>query len=127
MFNFLAFLSAIIFVTIDFLYINLIKNYFKNQIEKVQNSPMKVNILGAFLCYIFLIFALNYFIIQPKRSVYDAFFLGILIYGVYETTNYALFTKWSFLTVIIDTLWGGTLFAITTFIINQIRKLIGKM
>ena len=127
MFNFLLFLSAIIFVTIDFIYINLIQNYFKNQIEKVQNSPMKVNLFAALLCYIFLIFALNYFIIQPKRSVNDAFFLGILIYGVYETTNYALFTKWSFLTVVIDTLWGGTLFAITTFIITQIRKFIGKM
>jgi uncharacterized membrane protein len=127
MFNFLAFLSAIIFVVIDFIYLNLIKNYFKNQIETVQNTPMKVNILGTLLCYIFLIFGLNYFIIQPKRSVYDAFFLGILIYGVYETTNYALFTKWSFLTVIVDTLWGGTLFASTTFIISQIRKLTGKM
>jgi len=126
MFNFLLFLSAIIFVTVDFIYINLIQNYFKNQIEKVQNSPMKVNLFAALLCYIFLIFALNYFIIQPKRSVNDAFFLGILIYGVYETTNYALFTKWSFLTVVIDTLWGGTLFALTTFIINQIRKLVGK-
>jgi uncharacterized membrane protein len=127
MFNFLLLLSAIIFVAIDFIYINLIKNYFKNQVEKVQNSPMKVNLFAAMLCYIFLIFALNYFIIQPKRSVNDAFFLGILIYGVYETTNYALFTKWSFLTVVIDTLWGGTLFALTTFIISKIRKLTGKM
>jgi len=124
MFNFLLLLSAIIFVAIDFIYINLIKNYFKNQIEKVQNSPMKVNLFAAMLCYIFLIFALNYFIIQPKRSVNDAFFLGILIYGVYETTNYALFTKWSFLTVVIDTLWGGTLFALTAFIISKIRKFI---
>ena len=127
MFNFLLLLSAIIFVAIDFIYINLIKNYFKNQIEKVQNSPMKVNLFAAMLCYIFLIFALNYFIIQPKKSVSDAFLLGILIYGVYETTNYALFTKWSFLTVVIDTLWGGILFAVTTFIISQIRKLTGKM
>jgi len=127
MFNFLLLLSAIIFVAIDFIYINLIKNYFKNQIEKVQNSPMKVNLFAAMLCYIFLIFALNYFIIQPKRSVNDAFFLGILIYGVYETTNYALFTKWSFLTVVIDTLWGGILFALTAFIISKIRKLTGKM
>jgi len=127
MFNFLLLLSAIIFVAIDFIYINLIKNYFKNQIEKVQNSPMKVNLFAAMLCYIFLIFALNYFIIQPKKSVSDAFLLGILIYGVYETTNYALFTKWSFLTVVIDTLWGGTLFALTAFIISKIRKLTGKM
>jgi len=127
MFNFLLLLSAIIFVAIDFMYINLIKNYFKNQIEVVQKTPMKVNLFAAMLCYIFLIFALNYFIIQPKKSVSDAFLLGILIYGVYETTNYALFTKWSFLTVVIDTLWGGILFAVTTFIISQIRKLTGKM
>lgn len=124
MFNFLALLSAIIFVIIDFFYLNIIKQYFKNQIEKVQKTPLKVNILGALLCYIFLIFGLNYFIIQPKRSVSDAFLLGILIYGVYETTSYALLSNWSFLTVIMDTLWGGALFAITTFIINQIRKLI---
>ena len=127
MFNFLLLLSAIIFVAIDFMYINLIKNYFKNQIEVVQKTPMKVNLFAAMLSYIFLIFALNYFIIQPKKSVSDAFLLGILIYGVYETTNYALFTKWSFLTVVIDTLWGGILFAVTTFIISQIRKLTGKM
>jgi uncharacterized membrane protein len=124
MFNFFTFLSAIIFVVIDFIYLNLIKNYFKNQIETVQNTPIKINILGTLLCYIFLIFGLNYFIIQPKRSVYDAFFLGIVIYGVYETTNYALFSKWSIFTVIMDTLWGGTLFALTTFIISQIRKFI---
>ena len=123
MFNFLTLLSAIIFVIIDFFYLNIIKQYFKNQIEKVQKTPLKVNNLGALLCYIFLIFGLNYFIIQPKRSVSDAFLLGILIYGVYETTSYALLSNWSFLTVIMDTLWGGTLFAITTFIINQIRKI----
>jgi uncharacterized membrane protein len=123
MLNFFTLLSAIVFVIIDFFYLNVIKQYFKNQIEKVQKTPLKVNILGTLLCYIFLIFGLNYFIIQPKRSVRDAFLMGILIYGVYETTNYALLSNWSFLTVIIDTLWGGILFALTAFIINQVRKI----
>lgn len=45
----------------------------------------------------------------------------IIIYGVYETTNYALFKNWSILTVIIDTLWGGLLFASTTYIVNLLR------
>jgi uncharacterized membrane protein len=80
--------------------------------------------LGLVLCYIFLIFGLNYFIIKSKRNAYDAFLLGILIYGVFETTNYALFKKWSIFTVILDTLWGGTLFAIVTFIINNLRTLV---
>jgi uncharacterized membrane protein len=116
--------SAIIFIVLDFCYLTIIKKYFQNQIQQVQNSPMTINYLGVVLCYLFLIVALNYFIIKPNRSVNDAFLLGIVIYGVYETTNYALFKNWSIFTVIIDTLWGGTLFAVTTYIINNMRKFI---
>jgi uncharacterized membrane protein len=121
MFNFLMLASAIIFVSIDFIYLNLIKNYFSNQIKSVQLSQMKVNLFGAVLCYIFLVVGINYFIIKPKKSVSEAFLLGIIIYGVYETTNYALFKNWSILTVIIDTLWGGVLFASTTYLVNMLR------
>jgi uncharacterized membrane protein len=121
MFNILFLISAILFVVIDFFYLNLIRKYFENQVKIVQGTPLQVNLLGTVLCYIFLIFGLNYFIIKSKKSAYDAFLLGILIYGVFETTNYALFKKWSILTVIMDTLWGGILFAIVTFIINKLR------
>ena len=113
-------ITAIIFVVLDSIYLNLIKDYFVKQINLVQGSPIKIDFLAILLCYIFLIFGINYFIIQPNRSIQDAFILGIIIYGVYETTNKALLTKWSWLTVIMDTLWGGTLFALTTYIIKKI-------
>ena len=121
MFNFTLLISAILFIIIDSIYLNLFKEYFKNQVEKVQGSPIKMNFLGAALCYVFLIAGLNYFIIKPKKSVQDAFLLGIVIYGVFETTNYALFKNWSVISVIMDTLWGGILFALTTYIINLIH------
>ncbi len=114
-------ISAILLITIDFVYLNVIKNYFLNQIQMVQGSQPKINYLGVALCYIFLIAGINYFIIKPHKSVSEAFLLGIVIYGVYETTNYALFKNWSIFTVIIDTLWGGLLFASTTYIINLLR------
>ena len=126
MFNFTFLLSAIIFVTLDYFYLGLIKGYFERQVQAVQGSPLKINFLGAIICYIFLIFGLNYFIIKPKRSVQDAFIFGLVIYAVFETTNLALFTKWSWITVIVDSLWGGTLFALTTFIINQFRNTLLK-
>jgi len=113
--------SAIIFISIDFIYLNVMKGYFNNQIQSVQGSAPKMNYLGAAICYILLIAGINYFIIKPRKSVSDAFLLGIIIYGVYETTNLALFKNWSILTVIIDTLWGGLLFAATTYIVNLIR------
>ncbi len=118
MFNFLMLLSAIVLICIDFVYLNVMRGYLDNQLKSVQGSAVKFNYLGAALCYVFLIVGLNYFIIKPKRSVSDAFLLGIVIYGVYETTNYATFKNWSLLTVIIDTLWGGFLFAATTYIIH---------
>jgi uncharacterized membrane protein len=113
---------AIVLLLIDFIYIYLSKNYFNNQIKIIQGSPIQINVVGVILCYILLTFGLYYFIIQPHKSVKDAFILGIIIYGVFDTTNYALFNKWSIKTLIMDTLWGGILFAITTFIINKLRK-----
>jgi uncharacterized membrane protein len=102
-------------------YLKTFGNYFSKQVSQVQGSEIKPNYLAAIICYIFLIIGLNYFIIKPRRSVNDAFLFGIVIYGVYETTNWAIFKNWSVFSVILDTLWGGTLFALTTFIVNGFR------
>jgi len=120
MFDFALLVSAITMVVIDSAYLSLMKGYFMNQVKNVQGTPLKINFLAAAICYIFLILGLNYFIIKPRRSVQDAFLLGLVIYGVYETTNWALFSKWSSLTVIMDTLWGGILFAATTYVTTRI-------
>ena len=123
MFNFSLLLSAIVFISIDFIYLNFMRGYFENQVKKIQGTPIKMNLLAAAFCYIFLITGLNYFIITPKKSIKDAFLLGIVIYGVFETTNLALFTNWSWLTVFMDTLWGGVLFALTTAIVSSFKKI----
>ena len=123
MFDYNLLISAIVFISIDSFYLNLMKKYFDKQIQNIQGTPIKMNFFAALICYIFLITGLNYFIIKPKRSVRDAFLFGIIIYGVFETTNWTLFSQWSPLSVIIDTLWGGILFALTTYIVNLFRKL----
>jgi uncharacterized membrane protein len=122
MFDFLMLLSAIVMISLDFVYLTVMKGYFSNQVKAVQGTPLKINYLGAAICYVFLITGLNYFIIKPRKSVTDAFLLGIVIYGVYETTNYALFSNWSIISVIIDTLWGGLLFATTAYVVEKIKN-----
>ena len=111
----LTFISAILIVVFDSVYLNMIKGYFGKQVMNVQGETMKVNMTGAVLCYVFLIFGLNYFIIRKRASVTDAFLLGLVIYGVFELTNKALFKNWWYSSVIIDTLWGGILFALVTY------------
>ena len=114
--------TAIVMLLLDFTYLGLMRNYFENQIEQVQHSKIKMRIPSAIACYLFLIFGINYFIIQPRKNILDAFLLGILIYAVYETTTYTLFDNWKLFTVVTDTLWGGILFALTTYIVRMIRK-----
>jgi uncharacterized membrane protein len=114
-------LSAIIFVVLDGLYLNLIKDYFNKQIKAIQGSDIKVNIIAVGITYVFLIFGINYFIIQKNRSVKDAALLGLIIYAVYEFTNLSLFKNWSYLTAFIDTIWGAVLFGLTTGIVYKIR------
>ena len=114
-------ISAVLFVCIDAIYLNLMKGYFDKQVKDIQGSVIKLNLVGAFITYIFLIYGLNYFIISKNRSIGDAFLLGIVIYAVYEFTNLSLFKNWHVLTTILDTTWGGILFALTTFLVYKIK------
>ena len=115
-------ITALLFVILDGIYLNLIKGYFNRQIKAVQGSDIQVNIVAAGITYIFLIFGLNYFIIQQNRPVKDAALLGLVIYAVYEFTNMALFKNWYTLTAIIDTAWGAILFALVTGITYKLKK-----
>jgi uncharacterized membrane protein len=100
-------------LALDFLYLSTFGQFFNNLVRSIQGTPIKFNAVGAILCYILLIFGLNYFIIDPKKPLTDAFLLGLVIYGVYETTNYAIIQKWNAKAVALDTLWGGVLMTIT--------------
>lgn len=111
------FIPGLILVVLDFIYISAISfPLFEKQIISVQKTAMMPKTAGVISSYILMIFGLYYFIIRNHSPVKDAFLLGIFVNGVYETTSYSLFKKWKFQTVMIDTLWGGILYALTTFI-----------
>ena len=109
------FIVTIIVAVLDGLFLYLNHSFFNEQIKKVQGSSIKMDFVSTILCYIFIILGLYHFIIKNDRSIYDAFLLGIFVYGVYELTTKSLLKDWSYKTVIIDTLWGGILFSLTTF------------
>lgn len=106
---------GIILLIIDGFYIYTVKDRFEKQVIDVQRVIMKIRMEGVIACYILLAVGLYYFILRSRRSVVDAFVLGIIIYGVYDTTNFATLKKWSASFAIIDTLWGGILFSAATF------------
>lgn len=113
-------LGAIVFIVLDGIYLNIIKQHFTKQINAVQGSDIKVNFTAAILTYVFLIFGLSYFIIRKRLPITDAMLFGLVIYATYELTNMALLKKWSWITVILDTAWGSILFGLTTAIVYKL-------
>tara|TARA_Y100001970_G_scaffold293083_1_gene437635 strand:- start:5064 stop:5435 length:372 start_codon:yes stop_codon:yes gene_type:complete len=112
----------IILVDAGFLY--LMKNHFQKMVKNIQGSPLIMKPIPTIACYIILVSSLYYFIIYKNGSYFDAFLLGFFIYGVYETTNMAIFKDWDFKVGLIDLIWGGFLFLITTYLYKKSIKYI---
>ena len=88
--------------------------------KSIQGSPVSIRYSSAIVCYIFMTAGLYYFIIRENRTPFEAFLLGLFVYGVYDTTVFAVFRKYTLEIVIMDIIWGGVLFGTTTWLYNKI-------
>ena len=109
-FGFMAFLLVII----DYFYLATISKYFNLQIEKVQGSRITLNLWSAILCYVVIVSSLYYFIIKRRETILNAVLFGWSVYLIYELTNKTILNEWRWSTVVIDGLWGGVLYGLTT-------------
>ena len=112
--------SAGLMLLLDFIWISANINAYTSQTVQIQRVMMDVKPLAAILCYIILIIGLNFFILSRRRPWTEAFLLGIVIYGVYNTTSLAIYKKYSWKIACMDTLWGGVLFATISAIMYQL-------
>ena len=75
-------------------------------------------------CYILLSLGIFYFVVQKNLNYLETFALGIFVYGVYDLTTMAVLKNWKLTTVILDTLWGGTLFVLVKFLYHKLRQIV---
>ena len=115
-------IPAVTMLVLDGIYLTSTKSYFNKQITAVQGGPIKMRIIPTVVVYFFLLLSLYYYVIRVNGTPFDAFVLGISTYAVYEFTNYAILSKWSPITVAMDTIWGGILFYLTTLIYYKLKN-----
>jgi uncharacterized membrane protein len=115
-------IPALTMLALDGIYLTSTKSYFNKQITAVQGGPIQMRIIPTVVVYFFLLLSLYYFVIRVKGTPFDAFVLGISTYAVYEFTNYAILSKWSPITVAMDTIWGGVLFFLTTLVYYKLKN-----
>ena len=108
--------AFILFLVLDFVFLYLNGEHMQTQIADVQRVVLVPNYYGIVITYILLFFGLYYFILRTRKSPVEAAMLGVLVNGTYEFTNLSTLKKWKITTAIMDTVWGGTLWGITTMV-----------
>lgn len=115
--------TTITLLSIDSIYLYLISPFFGKMIQNIQNSPMKVKWYSVCIVYILLITGLIHFIILPNKSIMESALFGLIVYGIFDFTNHALFKNYTLDLAIKDMLWGAILCSSTTFIVKKLLPL----
>lgn len=85
--------------------------FLREMIRNIQGESIDFRFLPGLLVYLFLAYML-----METRSYKQAFLYGVCIYGVYDFTNLAIFSKYDWKLAVADTLWGGVLFAFARYL-----------
>ena len=110
----------ILFILVDIIWLKFyMKDVYVTLIKNIQGENMKIKLYGGAIVYVLMTILLIKF---RNNSVFDMFLLGFLSYGIYDFTNYAIFTKWDLHTAVIDMVWGGILFAVVAKLSKMIIK-----
>ena len=114
---------SIVFLILDISWIQIFVKKFGPMIEKVQGSPMIVNVYGALGAYIVMLFTYYNIIYDGDMPNYTrAALLGLAVYGTYEFTNYATIKNWDLTVLLMDICWGSIVGVLSLYITNLIYK-----
>ncbi len=112
--------SFIILFCLDFVYVFIQQEWYKQEIIKMQGSELDLKWSGVLLRYISQIIGLNIFVLQRGGGIIDAFIYGLIIYSNYIGTNYATVRVFDETLAITDLLKGGIVMVLTTAITYRI-------
>lgn len=111
--------TAIVFLVIDAIMLTLVmKPLFTRHIGPLMADPLRL--APAALFYLAYVGGLLYLVSLPALRggtsvVLPAFILGLMAYGTYEFTSWAIMRDWHWTMVATDVTWGGVLTAFSAW------------
>ena len=115
-----------IFLAIDYLWLGVVMSkFYKNELgvlARVSNGSLTPVMWAAVIVYILIPLGVVLFALPrvsqenvASSALFWGFLYGIVLYGVYDMTNYSLVSKWSLRMSIVDILWGGAINSVVTY------------
>lgn len=120
------FSALIIFLFLDFLWLGILMPEFYNDqlgsLARRAGNELDVIWWSAAVVYLFIPAGLIWFVLPKRRVFLWGCLFGIILYGVYDFTNYATLAGWPIALVVVDTLWGGIVCGTTSFISGLVTR-----
>lgn len=122
-----SYIFPVVFMLVaDLLWITVNKPKYAKLVQAVQHKPMKVKTQSAIIAYTAMVLGLVLFVIPAAKAdptpckfyraaKYGALF-GFVVYAIYNATNYAIFQDYSLDMAILDTIWGTTVYFLSTLV-----------
>ena len=111
------FFILIVFVILDIIYLNISKDYYEKEMNIKYSNVQVIPAIVAWGC---ITLSYYYIVQEPFENKYlRGLILAVGMYGVYNSTNLAIFPNYSQELAIRDTLWGATLITVVTIIIKS--------
>ena len=107
-------ITIIFLIIMDLIWFSFsMKTIYMPTIQSIQGNSMPDKykfIYGGLVAWVLIALGINYFVVKNATNVKNAMvngaLFGLVMYGIFNGTNYALFEGWNLKTSIIDTLWG---------------------
>jgi len=117
-------ISTVVLLLADFAWLGLyMNNQYGTLVRTIQGENMKANPVFAVLAYLLMIVGLNVFVLPNIRKGHEledslkyGMTFGIVLYGVYDFTAGAVFSKWDKKLAVIDVLWGGFVYFLASYV-----------
>lgn len=127
------FIISIVIIFLDIAWISLNISTYSKEVLKVQKAAMNLRYEHAIIAYIIILFSIIYIAIpftqqniktKSDNSVENKFLqsfmyggaVGFSVFGIYNFTSLAIYKDLSTSVAITDTIWGTTLYTLSTFI-----------
>lgn len=124
----------VLMLVLDAIWIGSNTKMYRTMIEGIQRSKMNVNIVAAAVVYFFMVILMVFIVLPYLRQFEFSFWncvkiaglVGLSTYAIYNFTNMATFTNYHIKVALLDSLWGGTLFTLVSFMTLWITMRITK-
>jgi uncharacterized membrane protein len=125
-------ISLVSFIFFDFIWLGFVMRDFNlrqlAEVGRIEDGVFQIQLLPAMITYVLMALALPLYVVPrlkkqalPLHAFLTGAPMGLIIYGVFDTTNLAILKNYPVTFVIPDVAWGTFIFGLVTVIVTRFK------